>query len=55
VDSCDDAATLIQGGLPSGYTLNSTAIGDENGDTLDTCSVTKDSESANFVGIRAGN
>jgi len=55
VNSCDDAANLVQGGLPAGYTLNNTTIGAANGDTLDTCSVTKDSESANFVGIRAGN
>lgn len=55
VNSCDDAEALIQGGLPDGYTLNNTTIGAANGDTLDTCSVTKDSVSANFVGIRAGN
>lgn len=55
VDSCDDAESLIQGGLPDGYSLNNSTIGTANGDTLDTCTVTKDSVTKNFVGIRAGN
>lgn len=59
VDNCQDGATLLQGGLPSGYTITSTSLTTTNGTTAE-CTVVKDVGSANekeakFVGIAAGN
>jgi MSHA pilin protein MshA len=55
VDNCDDVGSLMQGGLPTGYTVASSAIGAGNG-TTGTCTVTQTSggATANFTGIRAG-
>jgi MSHA pilin protein MshA len=48
VDNCSDADTLLQGGLPTGYSITPAAIG--NDETV-SCSVTKGSYSATFSGI----
>lgn len=54
VDQCSDTSALLQGGLPTGYTLGGTDPGTTNGATS-TCTVTKDSQVANFTAIAAGN
>ena len=54
VDQCSDVATLLQGGVPSGFTVGGTDPGTTNGDTS-TCTITKDSQSANFTAVAAGN
>ena len=59
VDNCNDISTLMQGGLPTGYTVADGAIGaatPADGDTA-TCTVTQTSrtKTKDFVGIRAGN
>ncbi len=50
VDNCDDVASLMEGGLPVGYTVASTAIG--AGASV-TCEVeqTSTSNTAEFTGI----
>ena len=48
VTNCTDAATLLQGGLPTGYTVTSAAIAAD--DTV-SCTVTKSTYSASFNGI----
>jgi MSHA pilin protein MshA len=55
VDNCDDTASILQGGLPAGYTIAAAAIGAANGDTA-TCTITQTSggATATFSGIRAG-
>ncbi|MBC9073704.1 prepilin-type N-terminal cleavage/methylation domain-containing protein [Thauera sp. CAU 1555] len=55
VDNCDDVGSVMQGGVPSGYTLTAGAIGANNGDTAN-CTVTQTSttNTATFQGIRAG-
>lgn len=55
VDNCDDTGSILQGGLPSGYTVAPAAIGAANGATA-TCTVTQTSTSntATFAGIHAG-
>lgn len=54
VDDCDDGGSLVQGGLPTGYTITSATLTTTNGATA-TCTVTHDGESFDFVGIAAGN
>ena len=48
VTNCTDAATLLQGGLPTGYTVTSAAIAAD--DTV-SCTITKGTYSASFNGI----
>lgn len=55
VDNCDDTGSLLQGGVPNGYTVTAAAIGTANGDTA-TCTLNQTSggATATFTGIRAG-
>lgn len=55
VDNCDDIGTLLQGGLPTGYTIAAGALAAPNGTTA-TCTLTQTSggATATFTGIRAG-
>lgn len=54
VDNCDDVGSLLQGGLPTGYTATAAAIAAPNGTTAN-CTLTGPSAaSAAFTGIRAG-
>lgn len=55
VDNCDDTGSVLQGGLPTGYTVAAGAIAAGNGTTA-TCTVTQTSggATATFTGIRAG-
>lgn len=57
VDNCDDAASLLQGGLPAGYTVTAAAIGAGNGTTA-TCTITQTDPNpdvtSSFTAIRAG-
>jgi prepilin-type N-terminal cleavage/methylation domain-containing protein len=43
VDNCDDAGSLLQGGIPTGYSVTAAAIG---ADTTAACSVTNGSSTA---------
>ena len=56
VDACDDVTGLMQGGVPTGFTVaaSGAAIGTTNGAT-GSCTVTKDGQVATFTGISAGN
>ncbi|MFO1328152.1 MAG: type II secretion system protein [Rubrivivax sp.] len=54
VDECADVSGLLQGGLPSGYTLGGTDPGTTNG-ASSTCSVTGGGVTVNFTAIAAGN
>ncbi len=55
VSACTDASSLMEGGMPTGYTLGGTAPGTTNGATS-TCTVTNAGGTAgNFVAIAAGN
>jgi MSHA pilin protein MshA len=54
VDACADVASLLQGGVPTGFTIGGTDPGTTNGATS-TCTVTKSGQSANFTAIAAGN
>jgi len=58
VDECADASSLLQGGLPTGYTVAPTTtgsdIGTTNGGTA-SCTVTYGTQTATFTGIAAGN
>ena len=54
VSACANASSLLQGGLPTGYTLGGTDPGATNGSTS-TCTVTGGGQSANFTAIAAGN
>jgi MSHA pilin protein MshA len=52
VNNCQDVAAVLQGGLPTGYTVGDLAIA-TNGATA-TCTVTgENSKTANFTGIGA--
>jgi len=55
VDNCDDTTSLLQGGLPTGYTITAAAIAAGNGTTA-TCTITQTDggATATFTGIRAG-
>jgi MSHA pilin protein MshA len=55
VDACEDVASILQGGLPSGYVVTTGVDLSTNGAT-DTCTVTgQNSKTATFTGIGAGN
>ena len=55
VSACADTASLLQGGMPTGYTLGGTAPGTTNGVST-TCTVTNaDGTVSNFAAIAAGN
>lgn len=55
VDDCDDIGSILQGGLPAGYTVAATDLGTNNGDTA-TCTITQTDGGATktFTGIQAG-
>ena len=54
VDDCQDVGGILQGGLPTGYSVASVALA-TNGVT-GTCTVTgQNSKTATFTGIGAGN
>lgn len=55
VDNCDDVGSLLQGGLPAGYTVTAAALAAPNG-TSANCTATQTSggATATFTGIRAG-
>ena len=60
VDDCDDLGSIMQGGLPTGYTIASVALGTGNAGSNgveDTCTITQTNGSATgtFTGISAGN
>jgi prepilin-type N-terminal cleavage/methylation domain-containing protein len=48
VTNCTDASSLLQGGLPTGYTITAAAIAL---DASVTCTVTKGTYSATFTGV----
>lgn len=54
VDNCDDSGSLLQGGLPSGYTVAAADLGTTNGGT-GSCTVSGGGQSATFTGVAAGN
>lgn len=58
VNNCTDGASLIQGGLPAGYTITSASLTTTNGTTGD-CTIEKTGVTTaapiTFVGIAAGN
>jgi MSHA pilin protein MshA len=60
VDNCDDTGTILQGGLPTGYTIATAALGTgaagSNGVSA-TCTITQTASSATatFTGVSAGN
>ena len=54
ITTCAGASSLLQGGLPTGYTLGGTDPGTTNGATS-TCTVTGGGQTANFTAIAAGN
>ncbi|WP_029910824.1 prepilin-type N-terminal cleavage/methylation domain-containing protein [Pelobacter seleniigenes] len=53
VDNCDDIGTVMEGGIPNGYTVTAAAIGAGAGSTAD-CTVTQTSttNTATFTAIR---
>ncbi len=55
VSNCNQVGTLMQGGLPAGYTVDAAAIAAPNGTTA-TCTVNApaNAASATFTGVRAG-
>jgi MSHA pilin protein MshA len=60
VDDCSDVGSIMQGGLPSGYTIASAALGTgsagSNGlEAVCTITQTSGSTTATFTGISAGN
>jgi MSHA pilin protein MshA len=54
VTTCAGVSGLLQGGVPSGYTIAGTDPGTTNGATS-TCTVTAGGQTANFTAIAAGN
>ncbi len=54
IDACADVGTVLQGGVPSGYTVGGTDPGTTNGATS-TCTVAAGGATANFVAVAAGN
>lgn len=60
IDDCNDVGTILQGGLPTGYTVASAALGTglagSNG-VSGNCTLTQTASggTATFVGISAGN
>jgi MSHA pilin protein MshA len=62
VDNCDDTASLLQGGLPEGYTIAAATLGTGQAGSNSvegTCTVTQilhgTTRTASFTGISAGN
>jgi len=60
VDNCSDLGTIMQGGLPSGYSVAAAALGTGNAGSNGveaTCTVTQTDGAATgtFTGISAGN
>jgi MSHA pilin protein MshA len=58
VNNCNDVATILLGGLPSGYTVGSVALGSNGANGVAaTCVATQTAttSTANFSGISAGN
>lgn len=60
VDNCDDVGSILQGGLPTGYTVASAALGTglagSNGVSANcTLTQTASGSTATFVGISGGN
>ena len=60
VDNCNDLGTIMQGGLPTGYTVADGALGTGNAGSNGveaTCTITQTEGSATgtFTGISAGN
>lgn len=60
VDNCSDLGSIMQGGLPDGYTVAAADLGTGNAGSNGveaTCTITQTSGSAtaNFTGISAGN
>lgn len=56
VGNCQDVASVLQGGIPDGYTVGSVVIAAPDGNTA-SCAVTQTGSTlspATFVGIRAG-
>jgi MSHA pilin protein MshA len=54
VTNCTDAGSLLQGGLPTGYSVTAAAIAAPAGTTA-TCTLSgPNSSSATFTGVRAG-
>lgn len=56
VDNCSDTGSVLQGGLPTGYTVAAADLTTTNGST-GTCTVTQTAttNTATFTGISAGN
>jgi MSHA pilin protein MshA len=54
ISTCANASTLLQGGLPTGYTLAGADPGTANGNTSN-CTVTGGGQTVIFTGIAAGN
>ena len=56
VDNCDKTASILQGGLPSGYTVTAATLTTTNG-AEGTCTVTQTagSATATYTGVAAGN
>ena len=54
VDDCADVAGLLQGGLPTGYTVGGADPGATNGATS-TCNVSGGGVTVNFASVAAGN
>ncbi|MEK8049205.1 type II secretion system protein [Ideonella sp. DXS22W] len=62
VDNCNDLGSILQGGMPSGYSIGAVALGDGThtaaGNGIEgTCTITQTSggATATFTGISAGN
>ena len=57
VSACTDVGSLLQGGLPTGYTVSGTGPGTTNGATSSACVVSApaNAASAAFTAIAAGN
>jgi MSHA pilin protein MshA len=60
VDNCNDLGTILQGGMPSGYTIADGALGTGNAGSNAveaTCTITQTDGSATgtFTGVSAGN
>ncbi len=60
VDDCNDLGSILQGGLPTGYTIADAALGTGNAGSNGveaTCTITQTSGGATgtFTGISAGN
>ena len=56
VDNCNDLGTILQGGLPDGYTVAAASLTTTNGAEA-TCSITQTgtTPALDFTGIAAGN